>query len=78
MSRKDIFTSVVRTKDNSKYKLIPVRSSEEIDIELWQEISKMLSRIYANTPIKCGDVICSNILNTGIDIICTKSIKKEV
>ncbi|MEQ8197031.1 MAG: DUF1667 domain-containing protein [Clostridiaceae bacterium] len=78
MKKKGIFTSVVRTKNNDKYRVIPVKSSEEVNVELWQEFSKILSRIYANIPIECGDVICSNILNTGIDILCTRSIEKDI
>jgi len=77
MGRKDIFTSVVRTKGSNKYKVIPVKSTEEIDVDLWKEFSKVLSRLYISVPIKIGDIICSNILNTGIDIICTRNINKD-
>ncbi|MNP83964.1 hypothetical protein D3C76_1830710 [compost metagenome] len=77
MGRKDIFTSVVRTKGSSKYKVIPVKSTEEIDVDLWKEFSKVLSRLYISTPIKIGDIICSNILNTGVDIICTSEVGKD-
>ncbi|WP_286908046.1 DUF1667 domain-containing protein [Clostridium sp. UBA1652] len=76
MGRKDIFTSVVRTKGSSKYKVIPVKSTEEIDVDLWKEFSKVLSRLYISVPIKIGDIICSNILNTGVDIICTRDISE--
>ena len=74
MENKAIFTSVVRVKGNNKYKVVPVKSSEEVDKSLWIEISKVLSRIYVSTPINIGDIICKNILNTGIDIIATKNI----
>lgn len=77
MEKKDIFTSVVRTKGNNKYKVIPVKSSEEVDISLWTEFSKVLGRIYVSTPINIGDIICSNILNTGINIVCTRNINKD-
>ncbi|SHI32762.1 DUF1667 domain-containing protein [Clostridium intestinale] len=77
MGRKDIFTSVVRTKGSNKYKVIPVKSTEEIDVDLWKEFSKVLSRLYISTPIKIGDSICSNILNTGVDIICTRDVDKD-
>ena len=68
MENKAIFTSVVRVKGNNKYKVVPVRSSEEVDKSLWIEISKVLSRIYVSVPIKLGSR-CKNVLNTGIDII---------
>ena len=71
---KDIFTSVVRVKGSDKYKVVPVRSSEEVDINLWVELSKVLGRIYVSTPINLGDIICKNILNTGVDIICTRDL----
>jgi len=74
---KDIFTSVVRVKGSNKYKVIPVKSSKEVDKKLWIELSKVLSRIYPSVPIEVGSIICKNILNTGIDIICTRDITKE-
>lgn len=74
---KDIFTSIVRVKGNDKYKVIPVKSSEEVDKSLWIELSKVLARIYVSVPIRSGDLVCKNILNTGIDIICTRDIDNE-
>lgn len=75
MGSKAIFTTVVRVKGNDKYKVVPVKSSSEVDKELWIELSKVLSRIYVSIPIIRGSVICKNILNTGIDILCTRDIK---
>lgn len=71
---KDIFTSLVRVKGNSKYNVVSVKSSKEVDISLWIELSKVLGRLYVSTPLKVGDIICKNILNTGIDIICTRDL----
>lgn len=70
---KKIFTSIVRIK-GSNCNVVPVRSSGPIDKELLIECSKALSRIHVGAPIKCGDIICRNILNTGMDIVCTKTI----
>ena len=74
---RDIFTSLVRVKSSDKYKVVPVKSSEEVDIGIWRELSKVLGRIYVNIPIKLGDIICKNILNTGIDIICTRDLSDD-
>lgn len=71
---KGIFTSLVRVKGNSKYNVVSVKSSKEVDINLWIELSKVLGRLYVSTPLKVGDIICKNILNTGIDIICTRDL----
>ena len=70
----DIFTSVVRVKGSEKYKVVPVKSSAEVDKKLWIQLSKVISRLYVSTPIKRGSIICKNILNTGVDIICTRDI----
>ena len=72
---KDIFTSLVRIKGNSKYNVVPVKSSKEVDVSLWIELSKVLGRLYVSTPLRVGDIICKNILNTGIDIICIRDLE---
>lgn len=74
---KDIFTSVVRIKGSDKYRVVPVKSSEKVDISIWRELSKVLGRIYVSIPIKVGDTICKNILNTGVDIICTRDLSDD-
>lgn len=74
MNEKDIFTSLVRVKGNPDYKVVSVKSTEPIEKALWKELSKVLSRIYISTPIDIGDIICKNIINSGIDIVCTKRI----
>ena len=74
MSNKDIFTSLVRVKGNINVKVVSVKSNRPIDKQLWVEFSKVLSRIYVSTPVHIGDIICKNIMNTGIDIICTRNI----
>jgi CxxC motif-containing protein len=77
-SSSKIFTSVVRVKDPTSCNVVPVKSSKPIDISLWMECSKALGRIYVGLPIKIGDVICKNIVNSGVDIICTKNVDKKI
>lgn len=73
---KEIFTSVVRIKGDDKHKVVSIRSTEPLEKTMWKELSKVVSRLYASTPINIGDTICKNILNTGVDIICTKKIER--
>ena len=77
MGKKDIFTSVVRVKGSNRFKVIPVKSSAEVEKELWIEMSKVVSRLYVSIPIKMGRIICKNILNSGVDIICTRDIDNK-
>lgn len=74
MDNKEIFTSVVRVKGSEKYKVIPIKSSAEVEKSKWIQLSKVISRLYVSVPIKKGSIICKNILNTGLDIICTRDI----
>ncbi|HAR84154.1 MULTISPECIES: DUF1667 domain-containing protein [Clostridium] len=72
MKDKDILTTIVRVKGSAERRVVSVKSSEPIDKSLWLECSKCLSRIYVGPQTSEGDVICKNILNTGVDIVCTK------
>lgn len=74
MKEKDILTTVVRVKGSETHKVVPVRSTAPIDKSLWLECSKCIGRIYVGPQIARGDVICKNILNTGVNIICTRGI----
>ena len=74
MNNKEIFTSVVRVKGSERYKVIPVKSSSEVEKSKWIQLSKVISRLYVSVPIKKASIICKNILNTGLDIICTRDI----
>ncbi|WP_026883480.1 DUF1667 domain-containing protein [Clostridium akagii] len=72
---KGIFTTLVRVK-GSVVNVVSVKSSEAIERKIFIECSKALSRIYVGIPIKCGEIICKNILNTGVDILSTRNISK--
>ena len=73
----EIFTSLVRVKGDSKHKVISVKSRKKVERKLFVEFSKVLSRIYVSTPIDVNDIVCRNILNTGVDILCTRRIKRD-
>ncbi|MBU3146148.1 DUF1667 domain-containing protein [Clostridium sp. CF012] len=71
----EILTTLVRIKGSNLCNVVSVKSSKPINKKLWIECSKALSRIHVGPPLRIGDVVCKNILNTGIDIICTKNIE---
>ena len=75
---KETFTGIVRIKGDEKNRVISVKSNKEVDRSDFVEFSKVLSRTYVGSSTKAGDIICKNILNTGIDIICTKNIDNNV
>ncbi|MBE9536709.1 MAG: DUF1667 domain-containing protein [Proteobacteria bacterium] len=55
--------------------LLPVRSSVALPKETLFECLKILSGIERYCPVDIGDVIVSDILDTGIDIIATRSVQ---
>lgn len=75
VNNKDIFTTLIRIK-GAKYNVVPVKSNKPIDKNLWVECSKALGMLHVGAPIRIGDVVCYNLLNTGVDIICTKNVDK--
>lgn len=72
-SKKAVLSTVVRLK-GGKQQILPVKTRGDVEKTLFIEISKALSRVYVGTPVKIGEIICKNILNTGIDVIAAKNV----
>ncbi|WP_027626474.1 DUF1667 domain-containing protein [Clostridium lundense] len=70
-----IFTTLIRIK-GAKCNVVPVKSDKPINKSLWIECSKALSMLHVGAPIRIGDVVCYNLLNTGVNIICSKNVDK--
>ena len=73
----EVFTSLVRVKGDENHRVISVKSNKQVDRSIFTEFSKVLGRIYVSSPINIGDIICRNILNTGVDIISTRKIERH-
>ncbi len=58
----------------SRHALVPVRTNRVILREKLFDCMQHLSRIKVEPPLKVGDVIVKNILNTGSDIITTSEL----
>lgn len=50
---------------------LPVRTREPIPKELLFKAMKQLATIKVKPPVKIGDVVLSDILGTGVDVIAT-------
>ncbi len=72
----EVFTSLVRIK-GAKINVVSVKTNKPIDKKLFLKCSRALSRINVGSPIRIGDIVCKNILNLGVDIICTKNADKR-
>ncbi len=69
-------TSTIRVKGGS-LPLVSVRSNKPIPKEKMKEAVKLLRTIELTAPVDFHQVIVSNILDTGADIITTKQVLKE-
>jgi CxxC motif-containing protein len=73
---KRILTSSVKV-NGGDLPLVSVKTDRPIPKKLIKEIMLILKEIEINGPIKRGDIIIKNILNSGANIVATRSIKKK-
>lgn len=73
---KRMLTTTVRIT-HAPYALLPVTSSQEISRTVFNDCLQYLYRIQVDAPIKEGEVIVSNILGTGVDIIAARSLEED-
>jgi len=72
-----VLTTTVKV-DNGKIKLLPVRSKNEIPKDKIIKGIIELSKIKVKAPIKCGDLIYKNILETRVDIIASRNVEMKI
>lgn len=62
--------------DSPQNPRLPVKTKEPIPKELIFKVMEEIDKVIVKTPIEIGDVIISNVLGSGVDIIATKNIDK--
>ena len=67
-----VITSTVRL-NGSYLNMLPVKTAGSIPKDMMFDIMKVLAEITVTTPVNVGDVIVKNILDTGVDIVSTKT-----
>lgn len=70
-----ILTTTVRVKNGMQ--MLSVKSNEGIDKDKVFDCIDVLRDVEVIAPIRINEVIVKNILNSGIDIIATKSIEGD-
>lgn len=66
-------TIEIESEDNLR---LPVKSNSELPKKIIFDAVKELSKVKVKAPIKTGDVIVKNILDSGVDIVSCKEILK--
>lgn len=70
-----IVTSTVLT-EGLELKMIPVRTDKPISKKSIANVMKEIKAARIKTPIKTGGTVIKNILNSGADLVATRSCKR--
>ena len=69
-----IVTSSVEI-DNAEIARVSVKTANDIPKGKIFDIMKEIRQIKVSAPVKIGDVVISNVADTGVDIVITKNVK---
>ncbi len=69
-----IVPSTIRIK-GSRIKRLPVKTDRAIPKEMIFKIMEVLNGIEVEAPINLGDIIIFNVLDTGVNIVATRSVE---
>jgi len=71
-----ILTTTVRI-EGSRWPVIPVRTDKAVPKRLFPPIMRQLRRTKLKAPANMLDVVVSDVLNTGANIVTTRPMKRE-
>jgi len=72
-----VITTTVKVKDG-ELPVIPVKTKTPIPKELNFKAMEVLNSIEIEAPISMGDIIVKDILGTGVDVVATRNLKKNI
>lgn len=55
------------------HNVVPVKSSNPVPKGLIMQCAQHIATLEINAPVKIGDIVCNNILDTGVDIVATNN-----
>ncbi len=70
-----MLTSTIRT-NSIEHPRLPVQTSAPIPKDMMMRAMSELSHLEVRTPIRCGEVIYTQLLGLNIDVVATRSINK--
>jgi CxxC motif-containing protein len=68
-----VLTTTVRV-EAAVLPVLPVRTEKPIPKKLIKDCMKKLANVTVKAPIKCGEIIYKNILDTGVNIIASRDL----
>ncbi|MBY9017481.1 MAG: DUF1667 domain-containing protein [Candidatus Lokiarchaeota archaeon] len=73
---KRILTTTIRV-ENGFIPLIPVRTDKPILKDKLNEVLMIIAQTVVNAPIKMGDILINDVLNSGVNIIASRDLSKS-
>lgn len=70
--KRSVCTTVATSFENMP--VLPVRTDGEIEKSQIKEFMNIVSTVKVTKPVKMGDVVIENVLNSGVNVIATSSI----
>ncbi|NLW52865.1 MAG: DUF1667 domain-containing protein [Tissierellia bacterium] len=68
-------TSTIKI-NNSDMSMLPVKTKDSIPKDKIFDTMKLINSIEIDAPIKIGDIIIDNILDTGVSLVATRNADK--
>ena len=68
-----MLTSTVKV-EGGRLPVVPVKSSVPVPKEMLFDCMSEINKVTVKAPVKIGDVVLKNILNTGADIVATNDV----
>ena len=65
-------TTTVRSSSGGV--MIPVRTSKPVPKSMLFRCMEEINRLHPSVPVKVGDVLLTNLLSTGADVVCTADV----
>ena len=69
-----VLTSTVAVSDGDEA-LLPVRTADAIPLALHAQAMNLIRGVVVEAPIRMGDIVLKNLLNTNIDLIASMDIE---
>ena len=71
-----VLTTTV-TVENAKLNRIPVKTKGEIPKGLLFDAMILINNVILKAPVKVGDIVVENILDTGVDVVASRSLERQ-
>jgi CxxC motif-containing protein len=71
-----VITTTVKIQGGT-HSVLPVKTNAPIPKDLNFKCIEEINKVTLKAPVRIGEIICSNILNTGVDVIATRNLDRE-